>query len=220
MSIKQVIYCISGLGADEKIFTNLELSGYELRFISWLRPHKGETIEAYAARMASSIKEKDAVLLGVSFGGMIGIEIARQKPLHRLILVSSIKSTEELPRWMKVAGKLKLNKLIPVRNYSFTEKIDNRRLGITNEEEKQMVTAYRKSADASYIEWAIHQVLNWKNDWTPSNIIHIHGDNDRIFPVKKIKATHIIKGATHMMVYNRAKEVSECIIKELNNRHS
>jgi pimeloyl-ACP methyl ester carboxylesterase len=209
------IYCISGLGADEKIFTNLRLKGYELKHIPWLRPHKAEKIEAYAARMAALIKEDDAVLLGVSFGGMMGIEIARQRPLKKLILVSSIKSVQELPRWMQIAGKLKLNRVLPVRSSSFTEKIDNRRLGVSNEEEKAMVKAYRRSADFVYLEWAVEQILNWKNIWLPANIVHIHGDKDKIFPVKKIKADYIINGATHLMIYNRAAEISECISKEL-----
>src|SRR5450432_139063 len=207
--MKQVIYCISGLGADEKIFSNLHFRGYELKYIPWLRPHKNEKIAAYARRMAACIEHSSPVLLGVSFGGMIGIEIARQMPVKKLILISSIKSSAELPRWMKVAGKLKLNKILPVRSYTFTEKIDNRRLGVSNEEEKLMARAYRRSADSVYINWAIHQVLNWSNNWQPDHITHLHGENDRIFPVKKITGAHIIKGGTHMMIYNRAGEISE-----------
>jgi pimeloyl-ACP methyl ester carboxylesterase len=213
--MNQVIYCISGLGADEKIFANLRLHGYELKHIAWLRPHKKETIEEYAARMAAPIKEKNPVLLGVSFGGMIGIEIARRINLQKLILVSSIKSTAELPRWMKVAGKLKINKMLPSRPFNFTEKIDNKRLGVSNDEEMQMVRNYRKSVDSVYVEWAINQILNWKNEWVPGNIVHIHGDSDKIFPVRKINSAHIIKGATHFMIYNRADEVSEFIRREL-----
>ena len=213
--MKQVIYCISGLGADERIFEHLQLKNYELRFISWLRPSRNETMEAYARRMADSIKEKDPILLGVSFGGIMSIEIARQVKLSKLILVSSIKSAEELPRWMKMAGNLKLNRVIPMRPYSFISKIGNRRLGVTNAEELEMVEAYRKSVDPTYIEWAVNQIVNWKNHWVPPDIIHIHGDEDKIFPIKKVRATHIIKGATHFMVHNRASEVSQCIEEAL-----
>lgn len=211
----QTIYCISGLGADERIFANLSMEGYRVKHIPWLRPHKGEHIETYALRMAAVIKEENAILLGVSFGGMIGIEIARKLPLKKLILVSSIKSTSELPRWMKVAGKLKLNRIVPLRSFTFTEKIDNNRLGVSNEEERQMVRAYRRSADSVYVEWAIHQILNWKNDWQPGNLVHVHGDKDKIFPLKKISTTHIIKDGTHFMIYNRAEEISKIIMTEL-----
>ena len=213
--MKRTVYCISGLGADEKVFANLRVDGYELIHIPWLRPHKNETLVTYAKRMAASFRHETPVLLGVSFGGMLGIEIARQLPLQKLIIVSSIKSVTELPPWMKVVGKMQLNKFLPVRSYKFTEKVDNNRLGVSNEEEKKMVQAYRKTADSVYINWAINKVVNWKNNWQPDNLIHIHGDQDKMFPIKRIKATHIIKGGTHLMIYNRAKEIGEYLEKVL-----
>ena len=209
------IYCISGLGADEKIFTNLHINGYELRYIPWIRPHKKERIEGYAKRMAEQIKEADAVLLGVSFGGMMAIEIAKQIPLQKLVIVSSIKSVNELPRWMKTAGILKLNKLLPAGIYKYTEKIGNSRLGVSTKEEKEMVRTYRRNADLVFLDWAITQILNWKNKWQPQNLVHIHGDKDKIFPVKKINPSTIIKDGTHMIIYNRANEIGSLLEKEL-----
>jgi hypothetical protein len=209
------IYCISGLGADEKVFTNLKMNGHELRYIPWLRPHKKERLDVYAKRMAENIKNECPVLLGVSFGGMIGIEIAKQISVQKLFIVSSIKSASELPQWMKVAGALQLNKLLPVRSYKFTEKINNDRLGVSNNDEREMVRAYRKKADPVYLNWAIDQVVNWKNNWQPDNLVHIHGDKDMLFPIKKVYPTHIIKEGTHMMIYNRAEEISVFIEKEL-----
>src|SRR5258705_1104375 len=97
------IYCISGLGADEKVFINLQMKGHEMKYIPWLRPNKKERLDAYAKRMAEYIKHDSPVLLGVSFGGMMGIEIAKQMRLQKLIIISSIKSDNELPRWMKIA---------------------------------------------------------------------------------------------------------------------
>jgi pimeloyl-ACP methyl ester carboxylesterase len=213
--MKKHIYCISGLGADEKIFTNLHIKGYELQYIPWIRPHKKERIDGYAKRMSEYIKEDSAVLLGVSFGGMMGIEIAKLMPLHKLFIVSSVKSSGEMPRWMKAAGTLRLDKILPTRLHKYTEKIDNARLGVSTKEEKDMVRAYRKNADLVFVDWAISQILNWKNNWQPDHIIHIHGDKDRIFPVKKIQPDCIIRDGTHMMIYNRAGEISEYIQKEL-----
>ena len=209
--MSKVIYCISGLGADEKVFNNLELNGHELIHIPWLRPNKKETIVEYATRMREEIRESPAILLGVSFGGMIGIEIAKQIQLEKLIIVSSIKNAKELPSWMRYVGQLQLNKFLPIRSYKIIEKIDNDRLGVSNDEEREMVQAYRKAADRVYMNWAVNEVLNWKNDWLPENMVHIHGDKDKIFPIKKIAASHIIKDGTHLMVYNRAKEISRII---------
>jgi hypothetical protein len=120
-----------------------------------------------------------------------------------------------MPGWMKTAGSLKLDKIVPIRLFKYTDRINNTRLGASTSEEKEMVKAYRNKADLVFIEWAITQILNWKNDWWPDNIIHIHGDSDKIFPVKKINTTCVIKEGTHMMIYNRAGEISEFIQREL-----
>ena len=52
------IYCISGLGADERAFSNLKIDGYELVYMPWLQPLEKETIEQYAKRMSTGIKKK------------------------------------------------------------------------------------------------------------------------------------------------------------------
>lgn len=205
------IYCISGLGADEKVFTNLSVNGFRLRYVPWLKPLKKEKIGEYAARMAAQIPEPSPILLGVSFGGMIGIEIAKQKAVQKLFIISSVKSAKELPAWMRIVGKMQLNKLLPTKSYKYTEKVDNNRLGVSTPEEREMVRAYRRSADPYYLEWAINQVVNWKNDWQPDQIVHIHGDKDKIFPVKKLQNIHVIRDGTHMMIFNRAKEIGQYI---------
>lgn len=161
--------------------------------------------------MGEKIQNPSPVLLGVSFGGMIAIEITKHIPVEKLIIVSSIKSASELPRWMKLTAKLQLHKILPTGSYKITEKYDNNRLGITTEEERKMVNAYRGKKDPVYYDWALHQVFNWRNDWYPKDIIHIHGDHDKIFPVRNLHPTHVIRGGSHIMVLNKAGEVSQCI---------
>ncbi len=215
MTTKKIIYCISGLGADEKVFDNLHINGHELRYIPWLKPKPKETIQAYAKRMAEGISEASPILLGVSFGGMIGIEIAKQINIDRLFLISSIKSGSEMPKWMKMVASLKLHKIIPIRSNRLTEKIDNDRLGVSTKEEKEMVRNYRQKVDPIYLNWAVNEVITWRNDWQPERVVHIHGDKDKIFPIKKIKATHIIKEGTHMIIFNRADEIGKVVEEEL-----
>jgi hypothetical protein len=52
--------------------------------------------------------------------------------------------------------------------------------------------------------------VNWRNTWVPE-CYHIHGDCDRMFPIKYTQPTHIIKEGSHIMILNRAKEISSCI---------
>jgi len=208
----KTIYCISGLGADERAFSRLQIDpGYRLQVIPWILPLKNETIHDYAKRMSAAITEKDPILIGLSFGGIMCTEIARIIPVEKIIIVSSIKTSGELPGWMKAAAWLKLHKIVPLRSTKLTAPIQNHMLGVTDEEDKRIAEHYRKHADINYVKWAVDQVMNWKNDRVHPAIYHIHGDNDKLFPIGKTKPDYTVKDAGHFMIMNKAREVSELI---------
>ncbi|MDQ6762014.1 MAG: alpha/beta hydrolase [Bacteroidota bacterium] len=205
------LYCISGFGADERVFANLNFSDYNVHFIPWLIPDKKESLSDYTKRMAESIDEENPVLLGLSFGGIICIEIAKLIKTDKVILISSIASYREKPLWMSLTGKSRLHKIFPLRSFRLFEPIQNYNLGITNRQELVLVREYRKNISPQYTNWAVDQIVNWKNDWQPANLFHIHGTKDNMFPIKKIKADYIIKGGGHFMIMNKAVEISKVL---------
>ncbi len=174
-------------------------------------PQPKELLTNYAERMRAGIKEENPILMGLSFGGMICTEIAKQIPVKKIIIISSIKSSKELPWWMRSVAKLGINKIIPMRSSKITQPIQNRMLGVKSEEEKTLVASLRREADLPYTNWAVNQAINWKNDWQHPNIFHIHGDDDNMFPIKYVKADYTIKKGGHFMIMNKAAEVSACI---------
>ena len=207
----KTIYCISGLGADERAFSHLVMEGYNVICLPWLTPLSKETITGYATRMRQGITTENPVLMGLSFGGMMSIEIAKQLPVEKLILISSVKSRREMPWWMKLSGILKLNRVVPLRSFKITEPIQNYFIGVTNQEDRQMVADYRKNASQVYINWAVNEVLRWHNDKLPERLFHVHGDNDKIFPIQNLKPTHVIKGGGHLMIMNKAPEINTAL---------
>jgi pimeloyl-ACP methyl ester carboxylesterase len=209
------IYCISGFGADEKVFSKLNFEDTEVHFIAWINPLKNETIEDYAKRIGEQIQYDNPILLGLSFGGMMCIEIAKIISAVKVIIISSIKSFHEMPTWMRLAGKLKLDKIFPLKTFKLIEPIENYNLGIENADELELVRAYRKTAGQHYINWTTHQILNWKNKWQPEYVIHIHGSKDHIFPIKNIKANYIIEDGGHFMIMNRSQKVNSILEKIL-----
>lgn len=205
------IYCISGLGADERAFSKLTINGFQLEVIPWLIPERKETIQEYAIRMRRGITDENPVLMGLSFGGMVCTEIAKQISVQKIILISSVKSSKELPAWMRTVAALQLHKIVPLKSTRLTQPIQNRMLGIESAEEAKLVASLRREVHLPYTKWAVNQAINWKNTWQHPNIYHIHGDNDHMFPVKNIKANCVIKNAGHFMIMNRAAEVSNYV---------
>ncbi len=211
----KTIYCISGLGADERAFSRLKVEGYHLICLPWLTPLPKENITEYATRMSKGITAENPILMGLSFGGMMSIEISKLIPVEKIILISSIKSNKEMPKWMRLAGSLKLNRILPMRSSRLTEPIQNRFIGITLPDEIELVRSYRKNAPQVYMDWAINEVLNWRNDLQPSPIYHVHGDADKIFPLDKLTPNYIIKDGGHFMIMNKAEEVNAALQKIL-----
>lgn len=212
------IYCISGLGADEKAFSRIEIPGYQLEFIPWLTPGKEESIQAYAKRMSEVVQEEHPILMGLSFGGMMCIEIAKLINADKVILVSSVPTYKQLPWWMRTAGRFRLNKLLPIRSSTtLLQPVQDYHIGATTQEEKEMVRRYRKMVAPDYLHWSINTILNWKNEWKPASLYHIHGDADRIFPLKNVQPDCVVTGGTHFMIFSKAKEISEKLYLLLKN---
>ena len=70
-----------------------------------------------------------------------------------------------------------------------------------------------RETDPAFMRWAMEAIVNWNNEQYPAPYIHIHGSADKILPAAYTKPTHLIKGAGHSLILNRAPEVNE-ILKE------
>lgn len=209
MSLIKNIYCISGLGADYRIFENLSIpAGFTLKHIPWISPDHEETIDSYAQRMASKIQDPEPILIGVSFGGMLSVEIAKILPVKKIVLISSIKSSSEKPLYFRIARSLRLNRIVGLKPYKFLEPIENFTLGARTEEEKILAREYREQLDLPFSNWAIDRILRWENDRFPADVVHIQGSDDHVFPLRYIKPTHVIAGGGHLMIMDKSAEIS------------
>jgi pimeloyl-ACP methyl ester carboxylesterase len=212
------IYCFSGLGADKRVFKNLSLQKqYELIHIDWIKPLEGESISAYALRISCKIDTSEPFsLLGLSFGGVIGIEVAKTLKPFKFFLISSIESTSELPFYLKAIRFLKLLHLVPESFLKQTNIFTQKLFGLKSKENIQLFKQIMIDSDPTFLKWAINVLLNWKNSQTIA-CIRIHGSNDRTLPAPLPNTyIHIIKGGGHYMVLDRAEEISSIINTNLN----
>ncbi|PSL46667.1 pimeloyl-ACP methyl ester carboxylesterase [Chitinophaga niastensis] len=211
------LYLISGLGADERIFNNLRFPGnYQVHYLQWITPLPDEPISNYAARMAQGIKADGPItLMGVSFGGIMSLEIARHIPVEKNILLSSIKLTAEKPPYYNWVRKLGLHKLPDQILYQRRNVIVKRFLNIETAAERTLVNEYLAKRDYTYMRWAVNVILHWENEIVPDGLIHIHGAKDWPFPVKYLKPTHVIPDGGHFMVLNRAEEINKILAANL-----
>ena len=210
-------YLLSGLGADGTVFQYLDFEGVEVEYMEWLSPLSKETLPAYAKRMTQKITTPHPILVGLSFGGMVAMEIAKQIPVKKVVLISSAKERKELPWFYRFSAKLKLQKILPYTLIKRTNGFTYWLFGATSAHEKALLKEIFRKTPTTFLKWAINTILTWKNTEIPTHILHIHGDKDRILPYRNVKNTHCIIGGGHSMIINRAHEITPIINKFLNN---
>lgn len=205
------IYVFSGLGADRRVFEKLDLSGFNIVYVDWLKPRPSEAMESYVFRLAEhyQIPKQGATVLGVSFGGMCIAELSRYYDFKKIVLISSAKTKDELPKVLGVSKFLSLHKLLPEGGTSkATTKVLHWLFGIKTKEESTLLDAILQDSDPDFQKWAVDKIVHWENLHIPVNCLHIHGDKDRLIPIQNVDYTIRIKGGGHFMVWNKAAELS------------
>jgi pimeloyl-ACP methyl ester carboxylesterase len=208
------VYFIAGLGADSRAFTFLDLSFCQPVFIDWVTPSNKETLASYAEKLFACIKDEQATIAGLSFGGMLATEIAKIHPRTNVIIIASSKTYLEIPGYLRFWRHFPIykfhSKKIKTSVGSFVLSI----LGAKGDEQKKLQLQIMKDSDTAFTRWAMNAIVNWRNNTVPPNVVHIHGTADKLLPYRYVKADYAIKNGEHVMVMDRAEEISQ-LLKQL-----
>lgn len=209
------VYIISGLGVDRRVFNKINFKGLKVAYLEWITPISTESISCYARRLSTKITTESPVLIGLSFGGMVAMEIAKMIDVRQVILLASAKDDNELPKLYKLIATLKFHKFIPAPILKSHHILSNYFFGVSLKEDKKLLKQILRDTDTKFLSWAINQIVNWKNRAIPNNLIHIHGSKDRIIPIRNVIPTFVIQGAGHFMTITHAKEIETLLQKIL-----
>ena len=202
----QKVYFISGLGADKRAFSFLDLSFCQPVFVDWISPLKKESLQGYALRLRQQIKEENPMIVGVSFGGMLATEMAKADNRMKAIIIASNKTANEFPAYLRFIKYFPVYKLLPGKLLKSGRL--NWILGTKGAEQKKLIHDILMDSDPAFLKWAIGAIVNWKEKIVPTNVQHIHGTADKLLPFRYVKADFEIKGGTHLMSINKPDEVS------------
>jgi pimeloyl-ACP methyl ester carboxylesterase len=208
---KDQVYMMPGMAANPSIFENIKLdaSQFEIHWLSWKIPHQDESIQDYAQRMCKEIKHEKPTLIGVSFGGVLVQEMAKLIQVRRLIIISSVKQTSEIPSHMQLARETGVYKYLPFGLLNYIQQIEKLPVGNMIRKRLKLYEEYLSVNDKVYLDWAVKQMVCWNQYDSIKDIIHIHGDQDKVFPIKNIDQCITVKDGTHLMILNRFRWFNE-----------
>ena len=209
--MKKHLYLFSGLGADERVFQRLDFSGYDVTYIQWISPLPNEKIEHYAGRILPEIKTKNPILIGLSFGGLIAIEVAKLVKYEQIILIASAKTKFEIPLYYRLAGWLGLYRLVPASILKRSNFITEWMFGAHSPSDKKLLKQILQDTDAVFLKWAMGKIARWENTSLLKNTTHIHGTSDKVLPVWFAGSNHKVKDGGHLMTLNKHEEITRLI---------
>lgn len=177
------LYLIGGLGADERVFKSLNLNlNLKTRIIKWIDQKPNEEIKSYANRLTEQInQEEEFGILGVSFGGIIAIEIAKLVKLKKLILISSVETSNQLPKHLITMGKSMVFDILPNKLIKPPKFVLGYLFGAQN---KSLLNQIIKDTKPEFIRWALTTIIKWSNDSIIKEAIRIYGTKDRLIPLR------------------------------------
>ncbi len=156
------------------------------------------------------------ILVGVSLGGMICTELSDTLSPLRTILISSAKSTHELPGRYTFQKHFRLNRIIPKRMTKGGARLLQGIVEPDRKHDKETFKDMLKSKDPLYLKRTVDMIINWDRCTYSDKIVHIHGDKDHTIPIKNVRYDYLIEEGSHMMMITRAGEINQIIAHILN----
>ena len=213
--MKPTIYIISGLGADKRMFQNFSFECYNVIHIDWALPLENESLQNYALRISENMIDKESILIGLSFGGILSVEISKIKKFKKVFLLSSAKTKFEIPFYFRFLGALNMLKIIPIPVLKRVNFLSYFIFGAKTKDEKSLLKDIIANTNEKFFLFFLYQIINWKNETYFENITHIQGDKDLILPHYFVKYNYLIEEGTHFMTLNKSEYIEKIIFKNI-----
>ena len=194
---------LPGLGASHRLFDPQRRAWPDLQVPPWLDPEPHERLPAYARRMAAALPpgDPDLVLGGVSFGGMVALEIARHVPARAVILIASATGPQGLTRAARTLALAGRSPFVPaVRPPRPTWPLISWGFGARRTDERALMYDLIRTSRRDLVKWGLGAIAHWRPaPEAPCAVRQIHGAEDRLIGAARVAAEVVVRGAGHLI---------------------
>lgn len=211
------VYFISGLGADKRMFRFIKLPPHvQHEHVHWIAPKThDEPLQNYVQRLKAQITTPEPILIGLSFGGVVAIELAKIMKVRKVILISSLATRHALPTYYRLLGKLQLHKKLPFKLMQSIYPFASPFFGAHTKVERALLKSAILDIDETFLRWSLGQLLAWPQTQFLPDVIQLHGTADLVLPLYKKRKSIEIQGGEHLMILHRADEINTILGKVL-----
>ena len=209
--MKPKIYIIPGFGMNKHHVRGLKFNGYDVEVLEWEPSLTTQSYQEYAKKVfyPKIDRQLPVIIVGYSMGGMVAVELAEMLNTKKLILISSAKNRNELPR-----KKLAIVRMLGGKRLGSPKTIKRltplaRLLG---KEYLALLQSSLKDIPEGIISFGIDAMIQWNRKVDPSvKYLHIHGKKDRLLPVKNISNKLVLPYGHFLLSGSGIKRVNEKI---------
>lgn len=90
--------------------------------------------------------------------------------------------------------------------------------GVIRKNDKDLFKRVLADTDIDFLKWAINIIVTWENVDLHPQLKHIHGTRDKLLPFKNAEEAIAIENGGHLMVLDKAKQVSEVLHRVINSK--
>ena len=209
MNAQLPLVLLPGLGADARMFSSIRNGLPQTVTPPWIRPDHRESVADYARRFAPIIDPGRPFFIGgASFGAVMALEVAALLPNARAcFVIGSIRHDRSKPTRIRILKPITpLVGLLPALSPWIV-----RLIGHWLRAPTRGVLIQLADTDARFLRWGAQAILNWKpsKDLDRVRTFQIHGDRDRVFPIRLTAPDRIVPGAGHLIAITHPKPVTE-----------
>lgn len=209
---------LPGLGADHRLFgPQREVFG-GLEVPGWLEPGRRESLASYGERMAAGIEPGgDLVLGGASLGGMVALEMAVHLRPRVVVLIGSCRDGRAVAPLLRVPEWG--SRILPEPLVSIGRAMERAAFGLLGQMEagqRRLVKEMLADTPTSFARWGARAIFTWPGPrGLEVPIKHIHGERDRLIPVRRVEADCVVAGAGHLLNLSHAGVVNGFIAEAM-----
>jgi pimeloyl-ACP methyl ester carboxylesterase len=204
------VYLLPGIGCDHRMYDRFDLEGLDVHKLDWPPFPKGCTLAEIAQAMSAEVDTNGPhILAGVSMGGMVAQELAAITKPVKVVLISSWTGPQEWPLHARLGSSLRLHHLITHFTAWATWPV-KRVLGRRDRATDRLLWEMARKETVRKIRNGTGAILRWKGSPWTGTVVRIHGDKDRVVPMR-FPVDHVVRGGAHIMVLMRAEDVSRAL---------
>lgn len=212
-------HLITGFGLDRRAFAPLELPPDRFVLHDLIPPLPGESLKEHALRMADSMARDSGfgpgdVVGGISFGGMLALEMARATRTRGLILIASSTHPRHIRKrfllWSHIAPHAP--DFLIKRVFALIPWVLKRQNMLTPEGQT-LLTAIMTDFPADFLRGFPPMIRTWEGCPPTVPLRQIHSGGDWLIRLNgEAKDLTVVKGRNHLITVSHPEAVRKFLL--------